>query len=47
MAENNQKMADYMAERDKAIDAVADELVIKGNELADKIYDRVMDCVHP
>lgn len=24
MAENNQKMADYMAERDKAIDAVAD-----------------------
>ena len=25
----------------------ADELVITGNELADKIYDRVMDCVHP
>lgn len=25
----------------------ADELVITGNELADKVYDRVMDCVHP
>ena len=25
----------------------ADELVIPGNELADKVYDRVMDCVHP
>ena len=25
----------------------ADELVIIGNELADKVYDRVMDCVHP
>ena len=24
-----------------------DELVITGNELADKVYDRVMDCVHP
>ena len=25
----------------------ADELVITGNELADKVYDRVIDCVHP
>ena len=25
----------------------ADELVITGNELADKVYDRDMDCVHP